>query len=103
MSIRNQLDDRLDTLPKELREPPVAFAAASFVAPLLIVLLALFAGQTDASSPLYTLAVIVFVGAVCGFMLTTYRRLKIQRAQNEQREAERARQRMARRAPAVRR
>jgi uncharacterized membrane-anchored protein YitT (DUF2179 family) len=103
MSIRNQLDDRLDTLPKELREPPVAFAAASFVAPLLIVLLALFAGQTDASSPLYTLAAIVFVGAVCGFMLTTYRRLKIQRAQNAQREAERARQRMARRAPAVRR
>ncbi len=90
MSILERLDERFEAAPKQLREPAVAFAAASIVGPLIIVLLAVMAGQTDTSSPLYTLAAAVFVGAVCGFMLTTYRAARVQRAQTEQREAARA-------------
>ncbi len=85
------IQERLDTVPDEFRrEPAVVFALASCVGPMLIVLLALLAGQTDASSPLYTLAAIVFVGAVCGFILTTYRAHRTQRAESEEQEAARA-------------
>jgi cobalamin biosynthesis protein CobD/CbiB len=95
MKVREQLDERLGTLPKELREPPVAFAAASFIGPLLIVLLAAVAGQT--AGALYTLAAVVFVVAVCGFLVTSYRKLRVQHAENARREAENARLRRARR------
>jgi Flp pilus assembly protein TadB len=97
--LQEELDDRLRTLPKDLREPPVAFAAASFLAPLLIVLVAVIAGQ--AGGVLYTVAAAVFVVAVCGFLVTSYRKFRVQRAENERREAERARRRRARRPPAA--
>jgi fatty acid desaturase len=97
MTTRKRLDDRLETLPKELRDPPVAFAAASFVAPLFIVLLALAAGQSDVSSPLYSLAALVFVAAVVGFVVTSFARLRVRRAEEDWIEAELARRRRARR------
>jgi hypothetical protein len=102
MRTHKRIEARLDALPKELRDPPVAFAAASFVAPLFIVLLALAAGRSDVSSPLYSLAAIVFVGAATGFVVTSYRKLLARRAENERLEAERARRRQTRRASAAR-
>lgn len=97
MTVRKRVDERLETFPKELRDPPVAFAAASFLGPLFIVLLALAVGKGDVSSPLYSLAAIVFVAAVGGFLVTSLWRLKTRRAENERMEQERARRRRARR------
>jgi pilus assembly protein TadC len=102
MATRKRLDERLETLPKELRDPPVAFAALSFVGPLFILLLALAAGQSAVASPLYTLAALVFVAGVGGFLVTSYRRYRVQRAEAERREARRARVRRARRPSAAR-
>jgi pilus assembly protein TadC len=101
MTVRKRIDERLDAVPRELRDPPVAFAAASFLAPLFIVLLALAAGQNDVSSPLYSLAAFIFVAAVVGFLVTSYRRLKVRRAEEDQWEEERARRRHARRPSAA--
>jgi hypothetical protein len=97
----SETETRRDQLPKELRDPPVAFAAASFIGPLFLVLLGLIAGQTEASSPLYTVAAIVFVVALAGFIVTSFRRFFVRRAENVQLEEERARRRMARRPSAV--
>jgi protein-S-isoprenylcysteine O-methyltransferase Ste14 len=106
MTARKRFDERLAALPKELREPPVALAAVSLIAPLFIVLLGLAAGQSEVSSPLYTLAAIVFVVALVGFIVTSVRRFKVQRAEAEaeaeRRDAERARLRKARRLSAAR-
>lgn len=106
MTARERFDERLASLPEELREPPVALAAVSLIAPLFIVLLGLAAGQNDVSSPLYTLAAIVFVLALGGFIVTSIRRFRVQRAQDEveaeRRDAERARLRKARRLSAAR-
>ncbi len=95
MKVRERLDEHVGTLPKELREPPVAFAAASFIGPLFLVLLAVVAGQT--AGPLYTVAAVVFVVGVCGFIVTSYQKLRAHHAENARLEAERARQRRARR------
>jgi hypothetical protein len=102
MTVRKRFDERLETLPKELREPPVALAALSLIGPLFIVLLGLAAGQSDVSSPLYTLAAIVFVVALGGFIVTSYQRFRVQRAEEVLREAERARVRQMRRPSATR-
>jgi hypothetical protein len=95
--VDSQAETHLDTLPKELRDPPVAFAAASFIGPLFLVLLGLVAGQTESSSPLYTVAAVVFVVALAGFIVTSIRRFFVRRAENERLEEERIRRRMARR------
>jgi hypothetical protein len=92
-----KVDSQAETLPKELRDPPVAFAAASFIGPLFLVLLGLVAGQTESSSPLYTVAAVVFVVALAGFIVTSIRRFFVRRAENERLEEERIRRRMARR------
>lgn len=102
MTARKRFDERLKALPKELREPPVALAAFSLIGPLFIVLLGLAAGQSDASSPLYTLAAIVFVLALGGFVVTSVRLFRMQRAEEVLREAERVRARRARRPSATR-
>lgn len=92
-----KVETRLDKLPKELRDLPVAFAAASFIGPLFLVLLGLIAGQTEPSSPLYALAAVVFVVALTGFIVTSIRRFFVRRAENVQFEEERIRRRNARR------
>lgn len=97
MRAHKRIDERIEALPKELRDPPVAFAAVSFIGPLFIVLLALAAGQSDVSSPLYSLAAIVFVAAVAGFLVTSCLRFRVRRAENERVEEERTRRRQARR------
>jgi pilus assembly protein TadC len=97
MKVRRKIDERLEAVPKELRDPPVAFAAASFLAPLFIVLLALAAGQNDVSSPLYSVAAFIFVAAVVGFIVTSFRRLKVRRAEEDEWEEQRALLRRARR------
>jgi hypothetical protein len=102
MRDRKQPDERLARLPKELREPPVALAAISLVGPLFLVLLGLAAGQSEVSSPLYTLAAIVFVVALVGFIITSFRHFKVVRAEEERFEAERIRARSARRPSASR-
>ena len=106
MTVRKRLDERLGTLPKELRDPPVALAALSLVGPLFIVLVGLAFGQSDVSSPLYSLAAIVFVVALGGFVVMSFRRFRVQRAlgdaEEERRNAERARLRRARRQYAAR-
>jgi undecaprenyl pyrophosphate phosphatase UppP len=94
---RAGIKTRVDRLPEELRDPPVALAAASFIGPLFLVLLGLIAGQTEASSPLYTAAAVVFVLALGGFIVTSVRRFFVRRAENEQLEEERIRRRIARR------
>jgi pilus assembly protein TadC len=99
--MRKRIDERLQALPKELRDPPVAFAAASFIGPLFIVLLALAAGQSDVSSPLYSVAAIVFVFAVGGFLLTSFMKLRVRRAEDERLEEERTRRRQTRRVSAT--
>jgi pilus assembly protein TadC len=101
MTVRKKIDERIDAVPRELRDPPVAFAAASFLGPLFIVLLALAAGQQDVSSPLYSLAAFIFVGAVVGFLVTSFRRLKVRRAEDERLEEERTRRRQSRRLSAA--
>jgi hypothetical protein len=102
MSVLEQLEDRLNEVPEDLRQGPVMFAAAALIGPFVIVLFALFLGPS-ASTPVLTVAAAVFVAAVAGFAWTTYRRFKVQQAENEQREAARARRRAGRRrsAPAA--
>jgi len=95
------IQTRIERLPKELRDPPVAFAAASFIGPLFLVLLGLIAGQTEASSPLYTVAALVFLVAFTGFFVTSIRRFFVRRAENERFEQERIRRRIARRPSAA--
>ena len=96
-----QLEDRLNDVPEDLRQTPVIFAAAALIAPFIIVLLATVAGPS-ASSPLLTLAAVVFVVAVGGFALTTYRRFRAQQAENVRLEMARARRRTDRRPSASR-
>jgi positive regulator of sigma E activity len=96
-----RLEDRLNEVPEDLREGPVVFAAAAIMGPFVILLLALIAGSSSLASPLYTLAAIVFVGAAGGFIVTSYRRFKAHRAEDEHRVVERARRRTARRRAAV--
>lgn len=91
-----QLEDRLNEVPDDLRQTPVLFAAAALIGPFIIVLLATVAGPS-ASSPLMTLAAVVFVVAVAGFAVTTYRRFKAQQAENVRHEMARARRRTIRR------
>ena len=91
-----RLEDRLNEVPEDLREGPVVFAAAAIIGPFVILLLALIAGSSSLASPLYTLAAIVFVGAAGGFIVTSYRRFKAHRAEDEHRVVERARRRTAR-------
>ena len=91
-----QLEDRLNEVPEDLRQTPVLFAAAALIGPFIIVLLATVAGPS-ASSPLMTLAAVVFVVAVGGFALTTYRRFRAQQAENVRHEMARARRRTVRR------
>jgi hypothetical protein len=98
---RINIDTRPDRLPKELRDPPVAFVAVSLVGPLFLVLLGLIAGQTETSSPLYTVAAIVFLVAFAGFVVTSIRRFFVRRAENERLEEERIRRRIARRPSAA--
>jgi hypothetical protein len=97
MRVRKKIDDRLEAVPKELRDPPVAFAAASFLGPLFIVLLALAAGQNDVSSPLYSVAAIVCVAGLVGFFVTSLARLRTRRAENDWIEEQQALRRHARR------
>jgi undecaprenyl pyrophosphate phosphatase UppP len=96
-----QLEDRLNEVPEDLRQTPVVFAAAALIAPFIIVLLATVAGPSM-SSPLLTLAAVVFVLAVGGFVLTTYRRYRRQQAENVRHETARARRRTDRRVSASR-
>ena len=93
--LQEQFDERLRTLPEDLREAPVAFAALSFLGPLLLVLVAVIAGQS--AGVLYTVAAGVFVVGVCGFVVTSIRKFRLQQVENARLEAERARQRSARR------
>jgi hypothetical protein len=79
----------------------VIFAAAALAGPFIIVLLATIAGPS-VSSPLLTLAAVVFVVAVTGFAWTTYRHFRAQQAENLRHEAARARRRSARRPTASR-
>jgi hypothetical protein len=97
VSMRERLEGHLEEVPEDFRQGPVAFAAAALIGPFIIVLLALAVGQS-VSSPLYTLAAIVFVVAVTGFAITSYRKLRDQRAEDVRREAARARRRTERRA-----
>jgi hypothetical protein len=99
VNMLEQLEDRLNEVPEDLRQGPVMFAAAALIGPFIIVLFALFLGPS-ASSPLLTLAAIVFVVAVSGFAWTTYRRYRTQQAENVRREAARARRRLDRRTSA---
>jgi hypothetical protein len=98
---RTNIETRVDRLPKELRDPPVAFAAVSLLGPLFLVLLGLIAGQSEPSSPLYTVAAGMFVVALAGFIVTSFRRFFVRRAENERAEEERIRRRMARRLSAA--
>src|SRR6266508_540220 len=91
-----QIEDRLNEVPEDLRQGPVIFAAAELVGPFVLVLLAAVAGPS-LSSPLLTLAAVVFVGAVVGFALTTFRRFRVQQAENMRVEAARSRRRINRR------
>jgi hypothetical protein len=91
-----QIEDRLNEVPEDLRQGPVIFAAAALVGPFVLVLLAGVAGSS-LSSPLLTLAAVVFVGAVIGFALTTFRRFRVQQAENMRLEAARSRRRIDRR------
>src|SRR4249920_4141861 len=91
-----QLEDRLHEVPEDLRQGPVIFAAAALIGPFVLVLLAAVAGPS-LSSPLLTLAAVVFVGAVIGFAVTTFRRFRVQQAENVRLEAARSRRRIVRR------
>ena len=96
-----QIEDRLNEVPEDLRQGPVIFAAAALVGPFVLVLLAAVAGPSLAS-PLLTLAATVFVGAVIGFALTTFRRFRVQKAETMRLEAARSRRRTYRRPSASR-
>jgi len=91
-----QIEDRLNEVPEDLRQGPVIFAAVALVGPFVLVLLAAVAGPS-LSSPLLTLAAVVFVGAVVGFALTTFRRFRVQQAENVRLEEARSRRRIDRR------
>lgn len=84
---------RLQALPEELHDVPVIFAALSLLGPLFIVFVALAAGQTEVTSPLYSLAAIVFVAGIGGFLVASVKRLKVRRVENERLEVERVRRR----------
>lgn len=101
VTMLEQLEDRLNEVPEDFRQTPVLFAAAALIGPFIIVLLATVAGPS-ASSPLMTLAAVVFVLAVSGFALTTYRRFRAQQAENVRLETARARRRTVRRPSASR-
>jgi positive regulator of sigma E activity len=101
LTMLERLEDRLNGVPEDLREGPVVFAAAALIGPFVILLLASIAGSSGLASPLYTLAAVVFVGAAGGFIVTSYRRFKRHRAEDEHRAVERARRRTARRRAAV--
>jgi len=88
----DQIEGRLNEVPEDLRQGPVIFAAAALVGPFILVLLAAVAGPS-LSSPLLTLAAVVFVGAVVGFALTTFRRFRVQQAENVRLEAARSHRR----------
>jgi undecaprenyl pyrophosphate phosphatase UppP len=96
VNMLEQLEDRLNEVPEDLRQTPVLFAAAALIGPFIIVLLATVAGPS-ASSALMTLAAVVFVLAVGGFAVTTYRRFRAQQAENVRHEMARARRRTVRR------
>jgi hypothetical protein len=96
-----QIEDRLNEVPEDLRQGPVIFAGVALVGPFVLVLLAAVAGPS-LSSPLLTLAAVVFVGAVIGFALTTFRRFRVQQAENMRVEAARSRRRTGRRPSASR-
>lgn len=87
-----RLEDRLNEVPEDVRQAPVMFAAAALIGPFVIVLFALFLGPS-LSTPVLTVAAAVFVVAVAGFAFTTYRRFKVQQAENLRHERERARRR----------
>ena len=100
MTMFEQLQDRLNEVPEDVRQGPVMFAAAALIGPFVIVLFALFLGPS-ASTPVLTVAAAVFVFAVAGFAWTTYRRFKAQEAENMRREKARAGVRISRRSAAV--
>jgi hypothetical protein len=100
VTMLEQLEDRLNEVPEDLRQAPVMFAAAALIGPFIIVLLALFAPSL--SSPLLTVAAVVFVVAVTGFALTTYRRYRVQQAEDLRQERARTRRRGDRRLSASR-
>src|SRR3954453_16796150 len=91
-----QIEDRLNEVPDDLRQGPVIFAAAALVGPFVLVLLAAVAGPS-LSSPLMTLAAAGFVGGRVGLALTTFRRFKVQKAETMRLEAARSRRRNYRR------
>ena len=92
VTMLQRLEDRLNEVPEDVRQPPVMFAAAALIGPFVIMLFALFLGPS-ASTPVLTVAAAVFVIAVGGFAYTTYRRFKVQQAENLRSEAERTRRR----------
>ena len=92
-----RFEDRLNEVPEDLRQGPVLFAAAALIGPFIIVLFALFLGPS-ASTRVLTVAAAVFVVAVAGFAFTTYRRFKVQQAEELRQETARARQRVSQRA-----
>jgi uncharacterized membrane protein YebE (DUF533 family) len=94
-----RFEERLNEVPEDVRQGPVLFAAAALIGPFVIVLFALFLGPS-ASTPVLTVAAAVFVIAVAGFAYTTYRRFKVQQAENLRREATRPRRRVSRERPA---
>jgi hypothetical protein len=95
-----QLQDRLNEVPEDLRQGPVMFAAAALIGPFVIVLFAMFLGPS-ASTPVLTLAALVFVLAVAGFAWTTYRRFRAQQAEDLRRQAARAGVRVSRRSSVI--
>lgn len=99
MTMFEQLQDRLNEVPEDLRQGPVMFAAAALIGPFVIVLFALFLGPS-ASTPVLTVAAAVFVLAVGGFAWTTYQRFKAQQAEDVRRQAARAGVRVSRRSSA---
>jgi positive regulator of sigma E activity len=101
LTMLERLEDRLNEVPDDLREGPVVFAAVAIIGPFVILLLASIAGSSGLASPMYTLAALVFVGAAAGFIVTSYRRFKRNRAEDQRRATYRARRRAARRRSAA--
>ena len=98
VTMLERFEDRLNEVPEDLRQGPVLFAAAALIGPFIIVLFALFLGPS-ASTPVLSVAALVFVIAVAGFAYTTYRRFKARQAEDLRREAARPRRRVSRRQP----
>lgn len=84
-------------MPRQRHDAAVIFAAASLIAPLFIVLLGLAAGESDVSSPLYSLAAVVFVAALGAFVVASCFTFRARRVENALLEEERTRVRQARR------